>query len=133
MKNEQKEFIKAVSDWFFNRGISSRGVADFIGCQVALESDYGTSNLALKKSNYTGMKMPLRRINVAVGFNTFASYTSLSLCLFDYTLWMAWNNFEQNTLFDLDAFVTKLEACGYCPEPDYITKITNLLNSYKNE
>lgn len=122
---------------------ASPDVLDFIACQFALESAFGRSSLAVNRENYCGMKKVSSRITSQVSYavtaqefhdsaNKFGMYNSLYECIIDYSLWLAYNKAGKRVLFDLVLFKAFLIKHHYCPEPDYIIRITNLLNLYKN-
>lgn len=108
----------------------SNDVLWFIGCQFALESDFGRSLLAKSQCNHSGMKKPLRRISYSnlESNMKFAVYSTVSDCIADYLLWLVNNNFTQAAMSDLSLFKVKLRISGYCPEKGYIEKIENIFN-----
>lgn len=115
---------------------ASSDVLDFVACQFALESSFGRSHLAVKYLNYCGMKRVSKRISSQISFDSggydFGHYHSLYECIIDYSLWLAFNKATNSILFDLDKFKSFLIKYKYCPDVDYIPRITNLLNSYQN-
>lgn len=102
----------------------------FIGCQFALESNYGRSRIAIELNNHCGMKKPLQRITFADRSSNlkFASYPSLEDCVCDYFAWLCYNKFSQATMSDLSLFKAKLKLSGYCPEPGYVNRIESIYN-----
>lgn len=102
----------------------------FIGCQFALESNYGRSRIAIEQHNHCGMKKPSQRITFADLSSPlkFASYSSLEDCVCDYFAWLCFNKFSQASLSDLSLFKVKLQLSGYCPEKGYISRIESIFN-----
>lgn len=132
MEKEKIYFIHSISNVMFGFGFSKE-VSDFIGCQFALESDFGKSKLAKEHNNYCGMKFPLVRINVCSRIsqsNVFAHYDCIRDCFIDYVLCLQYHKPLRKEIEDLSLF--KFFIKWYCPEKDYINKITNLFNLYQN-
>ena len=138
MTDYQINFIRLVSAQIpFN---CSFEVRDFIACQIALESAFGESAISHRLNNFTGMRCVVTRLNnqckqdncADLNTSNFGYYASLYDCLIDYGYWLAYNKAGKRVLFDLVLFKAFLIKHKYCPEPDYIIRITNLLNSYKN-
>lgn len=140
MTAQQLQFIDRVRKHWFIRQLFTADVLDFIACQFALESNFGTSRLSLLNNNYCGMKLPYRRVTYAhpskLDFEEFAYYVDFDNCLFDYYAWFMSHNPHANTVSDLSAFKIFLQNSGYCPEKGYIDKINLIyqqLKNYKNE
>lgn len=134
MNDSQKAFIVMLIPEFLRFGFQ-RDVAEFIACQFALESNFGRSHLATLFNNYCGMRMPLVRINVVLAQDPktgFAIYSSLFDCILDYMLCLQYHRPISSIRTSVDRFKFFIKEF-YCPEKDYIDKITNLLKSYKNE
>lgn len=135
---DKKTFIAQVSSWVFHFGFSSE-VSLFIASQFALESDFGTSNLALKYHNYCGMRCPMVRISTAVnagdGQCTWASYSNLHDCVTDFILCLQYHR-PFSEIKDNIAAYCRFISRFYCPERDYISKINTIYSQfkiYKNE
>lgn len=131
MTNSNVEFIQKVicmlpTSMFFIE------VKTWIACQFALESNYGRSALTSEYFNATGMKMPKVRCTTAVCKNTygFASFVTLSECVTDYLLWLAWNRFSQNDCHSLATFKSRLKLKGYCPEHDYFDRVDSIYKEF---
>lgn len=130
MLNQKFEFIKKVNDYFLYIG-ASREVALFIGCQFALESNFGQSRIALVQNNFCGMKSPVLRPSLNLNSaRSFASFAGLKSCIIDYMLWLSWNKCSIAKLQDISAFKKFLVDKKYCPDPDYISSIERIFNEY---
>lgn len=106
-------------------------VSQYIGCQFALESNFGDSSLARTKQNYCGMKHPSVRPTLSFGsYNDFACYMSFEDCIFDFCLWLSYSRPPRGTLQCLDAFRAWLGCSGYCPEPTYISRIDSVFRDF---
>lgn len=109
-------------------------VANFIACQVALESDFGESKLAKDYCNFIGMKVPFVRISTCTNYadvnSTFAHYNGIQSCLLDYFFWLQFQKPLRNRLENLSLFKPLLE--NYCPEKDYISRIEKIYNQFIN-
>lgn len=111
----------------------SSEVAYFVGCQFALESNFGNSRIAKTKNNFCGMSLPKTRLSLNVATTGhFAEFLSFDDCVIDYCYWLDWNHFSCFYLSNLSPFTSLLYARKYCPEPDYIDRIYSLFNSLKN-
>ena len=138
MSTEQLEFIKYVSKLIEYRYTNvSKEVAAFIGCQFALESKFGTSDLAVKHCNFSGMKFARvrPRTSVAINGSDFAHYQSIYTCICDYFLALAFHRVETWDFENIQRFSAAIKK-WYCPEKDYINKITSIyqqFKTYKNE
>lgn len=139
MKKEQFLFIERVSVILRSVYHVHDQVADFIGCQFALESDYGRSTLALNHHNYCGMKCPLVRVSVADNYQdnvaNWAYYSSLEQCICDYMFCLAYRK-PCSYVFETINHFTAFIKGWYCPESSYINKIQSIytqFKSYKNE
>lgn len=133
MNFEQFEFIQKVSILVRNFGFAP-DVADFIGCQFALESNFGKSNLAVKYNNYCGMKFPYIRISLAYSIsklNPFAQYNGLVQCVYDYMLCLNYHHPVAKIKESISEFCLFIKN-WYCPDYDYINRITNLYKNYKD-
>lgn len=130
MTNKQLSYIRKVANFFV---FASEEVASFIGCQFALESDFGRSRLAVECNNHCGMKSPKVRPSYDVyPCSVFAEFDSFEECLLDYSLWLAYMRFTALEVQELQKFKDKLYKCKYCPEPDYISKIEKIYNEFIN-
>lgn len=108
-------------------------VRRFIACQFALESNFGTSAIADENANYCGMRVPFVRPTTCIGVNrAHAKYLSISECIVDYFLWLAYNKFKQTELNDLDLFKAHLVSAHYCPSDNYISSIERIYNQMFN-
>lgn len=131
MNDKQIKFIREISADMHDFGILEP-IADWIGCQFALESNFGDSRIAKTKNNLCGMKVPLLRPSTNIGFDGFAQYPSKYFCEIDYVLWLAYNRFSGHDLTNLEHFTAHLKAKKYCPDSDYIERINNLYQQFKN-
>lgn len=131
MNDKQIKFIQEISADMRDFGILDH-VADWIGCQFALESNFGNSRIAKTKNNLCGMKVPLLRPSTNVACEGFSHYPSKYFCEIDYVLWLAYNRFSGHDLTNLEHFTMHLKAQKYCPDLDYIERINNLYQQFKN-
>lgn len=132
-KNDKLLFIDKVVDTLYLYCPQMMDeVAYFVGCQFALESNFGQSRLAKTKNNFCGMCLPKSRmsLNIAVS-GDFAEFHSFDDCVLDYCFWLAWNKFNYLMLFNIDLYTRHLVASKYCPETDYIDRIYTLFNQLK--
>lgn len=128
-------FIVSVSTIFSEISQFSKEVCDFIGCQFALESSFGRSNLSVTNNNYCGMKNPLVRISTALhagdGVYHWAQFQDLYSCCIDYLLCLQYHrpiSTQYDTIPHYSAFIKKF----YCPDTDYIDKINKIYQSFKS-
>lgn len=108
-------------------------VRHYIACQFALESSFGESPLSKCNNNFCGMKVPSVRITLACNLDekgNFAVFNGIYSCVCDYLLWLNYNKFSRAECNKLGLFVSHLSISGYCPEPDYISKINKLYSRY---
>ena len=131
-KIDKLSYVEEIATFFAS--FCSADVAFFIGCQFALESNYGQSSLAFRHHNHCGMKEPHVRVTLSLPGTSsgFASYTSLMSCMIDYSLWLAYNKFTSLQLFKSELFKQRLVACGYCPEKDYVSLIQSIYENLQN-
>ena len=89
MEQKKQTFIFSICDSLRKYNLTNE-VKIFIACQFALESNFGTSQLARNRNNFCGMKTPLVRIssanNAGKPLEAYASYSSLNDCVDDYML-----------------------------------------------
>lgn len=112
----------------------SGDVRKFIACQFAIESDFGTSKVAVANNNISGMRYPVNRVTTAVCQNLgFADYHSKRDCIIDYCIWLACNGFTQRIVNDYGLFINHSSWSNYCPEKDYVQRIIKLKNQYYGE
>lgn len=136
MESRKIGFVTMIANALRRYNSLSSDVRLFIGCQFALESDYGTSHLCARNSNYCGMRIPRVRISLAVNSNTlvpagdFACYSSLSDCVADYVLWLQYNHCPIRAQKNVDDFSKFLVEKGYCPDKDYIQRILSIYNQF---
>lgn len=132
MTTKQYDFIVNVSESVQRFGFLSP-IADWIGCQFALESSFGNSRIAKVKNNYCGMKVPRLRptLNINSG-SGFASYDSLDDCIVDYVLLLSYNHFNYQQLVNLDCFLARLATIRYCDDDGYIDAINNIYKQFKS-
>lgn len=135
MKKEQFDFIKKVSSILRSVYHVHDEVADFIGCQFALESYFGRSSLAVNHHNYCGMKTPQVRVSVANNFqNTvdkWADYSSLEQCICDYMLCLSYRRASSFVFESINHFVN-FKKGWYCPDESYMDKISLIYVQFKN-
>lgn len=134
MNKEQIKFIERVTNHWFIRQLFTTDVLEYVACQFALESNFGTSSLAQTQHNYCGMKVPRRRpfYGKSVDNLQFAYYDTFDNCVIDYCAWFLYTQPYSNTVYDLEAFKIHLLNSGYCPEKGYIDKINLIYQSLKN-
>lgn len=132
---EKTKFIESVASILRSVYHVSDEVAYFIGCQFALESAFGRSQLAVNHHNYCGMKCPLVRPSVAENYKNqtdkWAYYLSLEQCICDFMFCLAYRK-PLSIVFESIKEYTSFIKGWYCPENSYINKITNLFNQFKN-
>lgn len=114
----------------------SDDVAFFIACQFALESNWGTSPLAINYSNYCGMRCPLVRPTLALNYEdapigVFARYGGLYDCVEDYMLCISFHKPMRKELEDVNLFSSFLKF--YCPEKSYIKSVYSIYNQFINQ
>lgn len=135
MTDLQFNYIKSISRVFdcFN---FYPDVSVFIACQFALESNFGTSKLAVDNNNHSGMKNPMVRISCSVCFGNsshyWAYFHNLHSCCVDYVLCLQYHrplSVDYDTPEHFARFISKF----YCPEKDYITKIFKIYNQFKSQ
>lgn len=132
LTTQQRGFIQMVANALRRYSSLSSNVRLYIGCQFALESDYGRSRIACRNLNYCGMKVPLMRISTAVnkGCNEsvgdFAKFNSIADCILDYILLLQYNKITLQAQRDLKEFRDFLIRIKYCPEPTYIERINSI-------
>jgi len=88
----------------FRNELRSLGIrkVEIVNAQVREESGNGTSNLARRYNNYTGMKFPTNRPTTAISKTKdgYAVYRSRRDCFRDYRIWQrrytkpSWSNKE---------------------------------------
>lgn len=126
--DEKKLFLSSVVDELKHYSLYPI-VRKFIACQFALESDFGRSPLALKYSNYCGMKHSRFRITTSlVMSHVYNHYLCFSDCVLDYILWLTYNRCKHD--IKLEEFKEFLVKKCYCPESDYISKIEAIYNQF---
>lgn len=134
MEKFKKDFIEMLIPEFRKFGFCQE-VSEFIACQFALESNFGRSHLSTLYNNMCGMRMPLVRITTAIAKDVnsgFAIYSSIHDCIIDYMLCLQYHRPMSDIRESIERFKFFIKN-WYCPEVDYLNKITKLLKSYKNE
>lgn len=134
MTEEKIEFIKKVA-LLLTCYHFSKEVATFVGCQFALESNFGLSKLAIDNKNYCGMRNPLVRISVAnhAGDPNYhwAIYDNLSCCVLDFVLCIQYHKPLSVDYTILNHYKSFIKS-WYCPEKDYLKKIEVIYNQFIN-
>lgn len=132
MDKKKLDFINLIRrHWLLRNIVRSSEVLDFIACQFALESNFGTSSLALTQHNFCGMKIPYKRCFFGYRISNdseFAAYDSLDSCVIDYVAWLFYQRPSTNQLLYLSNFKVFLLNSGYCPELGYLDRIFNIYN-----
>lgn len=133
MEDYKIKFIKKVADILRSVYHVSSDVADYIGCQFALESAFGRSPLALNHHNYCGMKCPLVRVSVADNYQNqsdkWAYYSSLEQCICDFMFCLCYHQ-PLFTAFESISQYTFFIKGWYCPENSYINKIQSIYTQF---
>lgn len=131
---EKIKFLKFVAGCFSQYDNFDSDVCVFIASQFALESNFGTSFLALSFNNYCGMRKPKRRFTFAslVSSSGFAFYSKFEYCVFDYVLWLQYNRISVKDTLNLDRFKRFIFKHNYCPDSDYISRIEAIYNQFIN-
>lgn len=136
MENFKIGFVMSIANSLRRYLSFSSDVRLFIGCQFALESDYGRSRLVARNTNYCGMKVPIIRVSTAVNkglldsYGGFARYNSLADCVLDYVLLLQYNKIPLSAQINLDKFKSFLRDSNYCPELDYIERIEAIYKQF---
>ena len=132
MEKEKIKFIEDVAIILRPYGFSDE-VSEFVGCQFALESDFGKSSLAKEHQNYCGMRFPLVRPTLAkpIDGSSFAAFDNLVLCVVDFILCFAYHQPCRKDMEIINYYKSFIK--WYCPEKTYIQRITNLFNQFQNE
>lgn len=134
MNTEHYEFINQISQLIENTYTNvSKEVATFIACQFALESKYGTSNLAVYHCNFSGMKYAYvrPRTSTPIQGSEFACYVGLVDCVTDYFLALAFHRVESWDMANIQRFSFAIKK-WYCHERDYINNITTIYQQFKS-
>lgn len=133
MNTEQFDFVKNVSSLLQTIFRVQEEVADFIGCQFALESNFGQSSLAKTYHNYCGMKTPLVRVSVASNYRDsvekWARYDDLLHCVYDFMFCLAYRK-PISAVFETINHYQSFIAGWYCPEKSYLPKINQIYQSF---
>lgn len=128
-------FIKWVSSILLDISNFPIEVCDFIGCQFALESNYGKSDLAKSNHNLCGMRNPIVRISTAIhagdGQFHWAQYTDAIHCIYDYLLCLQYHR-PLSTQYDNIKHYSEFIRKFYCPEMDYIERINKIYHQFKS-
>lgn len=134
MNFQQNQFIRDVAANPVLRNIVANfEVRAFIGCQFALESAYGESNIAKTLNNYCGMKTPHIRYTLAMyDSKEFAHYPHIFACVCDYVCWLLYSRPSSFQLDTLDEFKSFLKSKDYCPDKDYISRIETIYADFIN-
>lgn len=135
MEKNRKLFVQTVSKFLVVHFNFCQEVADFIGCQFALESGFGNSRLCLEDNNYCGMKRSLVRISTRLRgesfeSKTFSVYLTLEDCIIDFVLLLQYRR-PLSTNLDTIAHYCAFIKGWYCPERDYIDKIQSIYSQFK--
>lgn len=136
MNTHQQEFVSFCIS-VLEKFRMSNDVRMFITAQLCLESNFGQSSKAVNFSNCSGMRYPLVRPTLAIGRDAdgFAIFDCNFDCIFDYILCLTYHKPFSDVWQSIDSFKHFI-AHWYCPEVDYLNKITiifNQLKSFKNE
>ncbi|MBQ3943310.1 MAG: glucosaminidase domain-containing protein [Elusimicrobia bacterium] len=134
MEQKKQTFIFSICDSLRKYNLTNE-VKIFIACQFALESNFGTSQLARNRNNFCGMKTPLVRIssanNAGKPLEAYASYSSLNDCVDDYMLCIQYHR-PMSTQYDTIKHYTEFIRKFYCPEKDYIERIEKIVKDFLN-
>lgn len=132
-KKEKCAFVALTQDMIgYITNQFSPDVVLFISCQFALESNFGTSNLAISCFNISGMRHPLVRLTSSrcPNPNGFATYDDFYHCVFDYILCLNYHQIggkECESVKCFSHFISK----WYCPSKDYIKRIMSIYDEFK--
>lgn len=136
MSDLQKDFIKTMChniEEIFPT-LSSDTIL-FIACQAALESDYGNSPLCRYYHNYFGMRNPMTRPSTSKvrGLSQFewADYYNCQYSIIDYFMCLSFHKPLSKELDNLELFKAFIRS-WYCPEKNYLDKITKIFNQFKS-
>lgn len=133
LNESQMAFVHRVSDCMEDAFGLPTMITEYIGCQFALESAFGTSSLAFGYDNYCGMKKPHVRYCVDTDSDKkWSSYKSFYYCCLDYFIWLINNKLRKCDVENLDMFKRFIMINGYCPEKDYIDRIDKIYKQFKN-
>lgn len=138
MNEKQFNFIVSISSTVIHLCPCLSHLSVWIGCQFALESSFGTSDLAVKYHNICGMRNPMVRISSSrsrgVSSVSWAQYATDFACVLDYVLCVQYHRPMDYDISCIDLY-SKFISKFYCPETDYIDKINKIyskFNSYQN-
>lgn len=127
----RSDYFTQVSDFFFEAGVCSREVANFIAAQSCLETDYGTSAIFLECHNAFGMKFPKKRMTTAVHERrNHSAYVQLYSSFLDYLLWLASFGFVKKDMYDVDRFTAKMRRSGFNPSASYVDTVLKIYKCY---
>lgn len=127
-------FIKFVKSVCMSRFLIIDSVATWIAAQMALESNFGTSSLAVEANNICGMRYPILRYSLAVGQrNGFSVYKSWSQCIADYILRHNYFRITNRDISSIGYFKKFILRTGYCPERAYISRVDEIYNQINSQ
>lgn len=110
---------------------ASLEVIQFIVAQVCLETGYLESSICRVNNNMFGMKVPKKRVSLALGEqNGHAFYDTMKDSFSDYLLWLQFNGFDQSDLKDFNKFVAKFRNTGFNPSENYADTVIKIVKCY---
>lgn len=117
-----------------NKFRMSDDVRMFITAQLCLESNFGQCSKAVNFSNCSGMRYPLVRPTLAIGKDGdgFAIFDSCFDCVIDYILCLTYRKPLSDVWQTVDSF-KRFISTWYCPDRDYLDKITKIFNQFKSQ
>lgn len=112
--------------------VKAPNVAFWIACQFALESNFGTSKLAVDYCNICGMKYPRIRHSLAVSSvnGGFASFNSTYQCVSDYFIRNAYCKAGQSVYSSVSNIKQFLRNSAYCLDKGYFDRIDTIYHQY---
>lgn len=112
--------------------------------QWAHESNWGTSELAIRHNNFGGIKYrdrmaghasPVRYAGRLDGLQTYCRFQDVDTFIRGYWHFIqsgsyrGWQRFEDRPM----AFIAHLKARGYAEDPQYVEKIAHIYQGFRNE
>lgn len=143
--DRQRDFILHTSFYLKAYNIPEE-VAQFMACQFALESGYGSSALAQDYNNITGMRVCYMRPSNQLNYHdekktSFGQYLSKTECLDDFVLWLSYQRCNRSDYTSIKSYCALLIRTKYCEEKgrsinpetsEYIKRIKSIYNQFLN-
>jgi flagellum-specific peptidoglycan hydrolase FlgJ len=143
------DFIKTIAPYAQRIQEKYNILASLVIAQACLESNFGQSGLAQKgknlfgiKGSYNGQSVTMRtheyergkKIWIDAPFRKYPSwYESMEDLAKLYTNGVSWDKNKYRPIIGETNYVMackKVQECGYCTDPDYATKLINIIEKY---